>query len=134
MIVVDASALLEAVEVEPINLPLVERLVSGGPLHAPHLIDVEVLSAIRRLGASGMLSARRASDLREDVFALPVTRYGHGELLERMWELRHNLSAYDACYIALSEALEVPLVTCDAGLTAAPGNRAMVEFFGHLRG
>ncbi len=134
MIVVDASALLEAVELEPINLPLVERLVAGGPLCAPHLVDVEVLNALRRVAASDRLSTRRASDLREDAFAVPVERYGHGQLVERMWELRHNLSAYDACYVALSEALEVPLVTCDAGLAAAPGNRATVELFGHLRG
>jgi predicted nucleic acid-binding protein len=130
VLVVDTSAVLAAlVALEP-PAGLVERLADDGDLHAPHLIDVEVLHALRRLNARGELSDDRASDARADFRELAVARYPHVDLSERIWELRHNLTAYDAAFVALAEALEVPLVTCDRGLRGAGSQRAVVELFG----
>jgi predicted nucleic acid-binding protein len=127
MLVVDASALLEAiVAVDPAE-GLIERLGGDGDLHVPHLIDIEVLHALRRLNAVGELSNERASDARADFRDLPLVRYPHLALSERIWELRHNLTAYDAAYVALAEALEIPLVTCDPRLSQASGSRAQIE-------
>ena len=108
---------------------LVERLAGDGDLHAPHLIDIEVLHALRRLNALGELSDERAADTRADFRELALVRYPHLQLCDRIWELRYNLTAYDAAFVALAEYLEVPLVTCDGRLRAAPGHAAEVELF-----
>lgn len=129
MLVVDTSAVLEALVAREPASGLVERLADDGDLHAPHLIDIEILHALRRLTASGEISEDRASDARSDVHELAIARYPHLELSDRIWQLRHNLTAYDAAFVALAEALEVPLVTCDARLAAAPGVTATVELF-----
>lgn len=96
-------------------------MADDGDLHAPHLIDLEILQALRALVRGRKISADRAADVWTDVAALAITRYGHEPLADRVWALRDNLSAYDAVFIALSETLEVPLITCDARLAAAPG-------------
>ena len=129
MIVVDTSAVLEAI-VAPNPAPgLIERLAEDGDLHAPHLIDIEVLQALRRLTLLGELHDERASDARADFRELAMVRYPHLGLSDRIWELRHNLTAYDAAYVALAEALGVALVTCDRRLSEAPGHAAQVEVF-----
>lgn len=128
MVVVDASAVLEALVARDKPVGLVERL-AGEDLHSPHLIDVEVLSALRRLVTTGALSADRANDARTDFAALAILRYPHGPLSDRVWELRDNLSAYDAMYVALAEMLGVPLVTSDQRSGEAPELRAAVEVF-----
>lgn len=121
MLVLDTSALLAALaDVRPDPI-LAQRLGDDGDLHAPHLIDVEILHALRGLVRAGKLSADRAQDVRSDVAALAITRYGHEPLADRIWALRDNLTAYDAAFVALSEALKVPLITCDARLASAPG-------------
>lgn len=125
----DASALLDAIGAQRVQLPLVERLLEAGAMSAPHLIDVEVVSGLRRLVASGDVSASTASEVKDAIFGMPIRRFAHTELTARMWELRYNLSAYDASYIALSEALDVPLVTSDGRLARAPGHRATIELF-----
>ena len=130
MLVVDTSAVLAALAERTSDPALRQRLVDDGDLHAPHLIDVEILHALRGLVRGGKLSADRAYDVRTDVEALAITRYGHEPLADRVWALRDNLTAYDAVFIALSEALEVPLITCDARLAAARGT-AMVELYPH---
>jgi predicted nucleic acid-binding protein len=130
MLVVDTSALVDALVGTPRNERLVRRLSGDGDLHAPHLIDVELLHALRRLVAGGDLTEDRAADARTDFADLTVVRYPHPSLADRIWALRHGLSAYDAAFIALSEALGVPLVTCDARLARAPGHGARVELFG----
>lgn len=129
MLVVDTSAVLGALvgRVPPPGLG--ERLAEDGDLHAPHLIDIEVLHALRRLNARGELSDERAADALTDYRELVLVRYPHFELSDRIWELRHNLTAYDAVFVALAEALGVPLITCDAGLGSAPGHSAQVELF-----
>lgn len=129
MIVVDTSAVLAALMGPPRNEELVARLTADGDLHAPHLIDVEVVHALRRLVIARDLTEDRAADVRADFADLPVVRYPHHPLVDRMWELRHNLSAYDAAFVALSEALRVPLVTCDVRLGGAPGHEAEIELF-----
>ncbi len=130
MIVVDASALLESVSAATVNEPLAERLLGeADDLHAPHLVDVEVLSGLRRLEAQREISTERVVDARSQLAALAVERYPHAGLIERMWELRANVSAYDAAYVALSEFLRAPLVTCDGRLARAPGHRAVIEHF-----
>jgi predicted nucleic acid-binding protein len=129
MLVVDTSAVLEAIVAVDPAPGLVGRLADDGDLHAPHLIDIEVLHALRRLNASGKLSEERASDARTDFRDLAMVRYPHFGLSDRIWELRHNLTAYDAAYVALAEALEVPLITCDRRLSDAPGHAARVELF-----
>lgn len=121
MLVVDTSAVLAALASRPPEPTLLQRLADDGDLHAPHLIDIEILNALRGLVRSGQLSQDRAQDVRSDVEDLAITRYGHQPLADRVWALRHNLTAYDAAFVALADALEVPLVTCDARLANAPG-------------
>ena len=128
MIVLDTSAALDALVGRPRNDRLVTRL-GDGELHAPHLIDVEMLHALRRLVATGDLSEERAADARTDFADLVIVRYPHVPLSDRAWELRHNFTAYDATFVALSEALAVPLVTCDQRLAEAPGHEAVIEVF-----
>lgn len=128
MVVVDTSAIVSLLAEDPPAAVLAER-VSGQALHAPHLIDVEFLHALRRMVATGRVSEGRASVIRSDFASLRIVRYPHGLFLDRMWELRDNLTAYDAAFVALAEALEVPLVTTDARLAGAPGHTASIEAY-----
>lgn len=125
---VDTSAVLAVLAGE--HRDLETRLSEDGDLHAPHLLDVEFVHALRRLVVRGELTADRAWDAVVDLQDLAVARYPHEPLLDRMWELRENLTAYDASFIALAEALGAPLVTLDARLAQAPGHEARVELFG----
>lgn len=129
MLVVDTSAVLAALASRPSDPALVKRLADDGDLHAPHLIDIEILNALRGLVRGGQLSEDRAQDVRTDVEELALTRYGHQPLADRIWALRDNLTAYDAAFVALAEALKVPLITCDARLAKAPDVTA--ELFAH---
>jgi predicted nucleic acid-binding protein len=128
VIVVDASAIVDFVTHRAIDA-LPDRLMGGGGLHAPHLVDVEVTHALRRLVAVGELAADRASDARADAADLRIVRYQHIPLLDRAWQLRETLSVYDAVYVALAEALEAPLITCDTRLARTTGHGAEVELF-----
>ncbi|MFN8223771.1 MAG: type II toxin-antitoxin system VapC family toxin [Gaiellales bacterium] len=129
MNVIDASAIVQALTAPSRAPALVARLIADSDIHAPHLIDVEVASALRRLEHRGELSNDRADDARRDLTDLPLTRYPHQGLLERAWELRHTVSPYDAVYLALAEALDAPLVTCDARLSRVDGVKARIELF-----
>lgn len=129
MLVVDTSAILAALAGRPRIPGLSERLATDGDLHAPHLIDVELLHALRRLVWKGDISEDRAEDCCTDFGDLTIMRYPHRPLADRMWELRHNLTAYNAAFVALSEALAAPLVTCDARLLEAPGHRSDIHLF-----
>ncbi|MGV8042065.1 MAG: type II toxin-antitoxin system VapC family toxin [Thermoanaerobaculaceae bacterium] len=128
MIVVDASAVLELLLGTAIAPRVTARLLDQAEsLHAPHLLDIEVAQVLRRFAAAGELTATRGREALDDLDALPITRYPHNILLPRIWELRANLTAYDAAYVALAEALDAPLLTTDARLARAPGHRARVE-------
>jgi predicted nucleic acid-binding protein len=133
VLVVDSSAVLEALAAHDPAPGLVESLAEDGDLHAPHLIDTEVLHALRRLLRRGQISAERAYDARTDFSELTLVRYPHEPLNDRVWELRENLTAYDATFVALAETLGVPLVTCDARLAAAPGHHARIELYDDRR-
>jgi predicted nucleic acid-binding protein len=127
VIVVDASVILEVLLVTA-EAPAIEtRLFAPGEtLHAPHLIDVEVAQVLRRYTRSGELTAERGAEALTDLADFSLTRYPHTVLLPRIWELRENVSAYDAAYLALAEALAAPLVTRDRTLAGAPGHGASV--------
>jgi predicted nucleic acid-binding protein len=126
--VVDASAMLEVLLLTPAARRIGNRLfASGETLHAPHLIDLEVAQVLRRYSLSDKLAASRALAAIEDFAALPLTRYPHHLFLPRIWELRLNVTAYDAAYLALAETLDAPLITCDAALARAKGHRARVQ-------
>lgn len=127
MLVVDTSAVLDALTGRPRNAELIDRLQEDSDLHAPHLIDIEMLHALRRLVRARILSIDQAADLRTDFADLAIIRYPHGPLADRIWELRGSLTAYDAAFVTLAEALGVPLITCDAHLSRASGHRARVE-------
>ena len=129
MLVVDTSAVLEAVVARDPVPGLIARIADDGDLHAPHLIDTEVLHSLRAMNIHRQLSDERASDARTDFADLALVRYPHEPLNDRVWELRHNLTAYDATFVALAEALDAPLVTCDARLAAAHGHHADIELF-----
>ena len=105
-----------------------EREVDG--LHVPHLFEIEVLNALRHHALRRGISERRSLELLEDLATMSISRYAHTAMLPRIWELRDNVSAYDAAYIALAETLEAPLITRDARLACAPGIRATVEVYG----
>ena len=99
-------------------------LAEGQTIHVPHLMDVEVLQVLRRYVRIATLTSARAREAIEDYSSMRLTRYPHDALLERIWELRHSFTAYDAAYIALAEGLNASLITCDRALTS--GHRAQV--------
>ena len=131
MIVIDASALAElVVGGTPRAAQLAARIADPSEsLHAPHLIDLEVTSVLRSLVARQQLPVALAARAIGDLMTLDITRYPHDVLVPRIWQLRGNLTAHGAAYVALAESLRAPLVTCDRQLAAAPGNRAQVELF-----
>jgi predicted nucleic acid-binding protein len=127
MVVIDTSAVLAALVGDDARLEA--RLLSAGDLHAPHLIDVELVHALRALLRRRHISAARAAAALDDYKDLAVVRYPHEPFIDRMWELRKNLTAYDAAFVSLSEALGAPLITLDARLAGAPGHEARVELY-----
>jgi predicted nucleic acid-binding protein len=129
VLVVDSSATLEAIVGRDRAPGLIERLAGDGDLHAPHLIDTEVLHALRRMNMLRQLTDERAADARIDFAELTLVRYPHEPLNDRVWELRHNFAAYDATFLTLAEALDASLITCDRRLSAARGHRAAIELF-----
>ena len=127
MIVVDASVIVTALADDGPDGEEARERLRGERLAAPHLVDLEVASAWRRLTATGQLDARRARLALDDLHALRLDRVRHGPLLDRCWELRENLTVYDAAYVALAELLGVTLGTADSKLSRAPGARCGVE-------
>jgi len=124
VIVVDASVIVAALVGRDASAELLDLLT--GDIDAPHLLDVEVLSALRRLELGRKLDPSVAEQARLDFFAFRITRHDLEPLAERIWQLRHQLTAYDASYIALAEALSAPLLSCDAKL-ATGGHGAEVH-------
>ena len=127
MIVVDASVVVTGLADDGPDGDRVRSRLRGEQLVAPHLIDLEVVSAWRRLVAAGDIDERRATLALEDLRALRLERSPHGPLLDRCWELRHNLTVYDAAYVALAELMDADLLTGDRRLADAPGIRCDVE-------
>ena len=128
MIVVDASVILDLILAQSAAEAIGRRLFAPSEtLHAPELLDLEVLQVLRRHWRAGSLSASRGEIAVADLDDLPVIRHPHGELVERIWQLRADVTAYDAAYLALAEALDAPLVTQDARLARAAGHTARVE-------
>ena len=120
MIVVDASVLTDFLLGRPQTLDALERELAGRehePMHAPELIEPETLNALRRLARADTVTDRRATEAAADLASVRLVRYPHAPLRERVWALRDELSAYDATYLALAEALDDPvLLTSDRGL------------------
>ena len=128
MIVVDASAALEALLRTPAASVVERRLFDPlETLHAPYLLDVEVAQVVRRYAANGDIDDERGREALADLMDFPLRRYPHDFLLPRVWDLRNNLTAYDAVYVALAEALDATLLTRDKRLADAPGHHARVE-------
>lgn len=130
MIVVDASAVLEVLLRTEAAAVVEARLFGGETLHAPHLLDLEVAQVLRRYERAGDLTPGRAREALEDLGSVRIERYSHDVFLARIWALRANATAYDACYLALAEALNAPLVTRDRMLSTVPGHTARVEVVG----
>jgi len=128
MIVVDASVVAEVLLRTADGIAIFERLAVGGRMwHAPHLLDVEVMHVLRRYAALGDLPPARAAEAVELLRMLPLRRHSHEPLLERMWTLRANFTAYDSAYVALAEGLRAPLVTRDRRMANVKGLGITVE-------
>lgn len=128
MIVLDASAALELL----LNTSRAEAVAArvfadGQTLHAPHLIDVEVAHVLRRFVRRAEVDEQRARQAMDDLADLSLVRYSHENLVPAIWALRDNATAYDAAYLALTDALDATLLTCDAALATVPGNERRVE-------
>ena len=128
MIVLDASAAFEWLLETPTGARVEARIFSHAEsLHAPHLIDIEIAQVLRRYTAARAITALRAREALQDMIDLSLVRYPHDVFLPRVWELRSNLTAYDAAYVALAELLGAPLITCDRKLASASLHHARVE-------
>jgi predicted nucleic acid-binding protein len=128
VIVLDASALIELLTRSDRGRRVEARVLrSSASVHAPALIDLEVAQVLRRYVASGQVPEHWARAALDVAAVFPMTRYVHEPLMKRVWELKHNVTAYDAAYIALAEALRAPLVTCDAKLGRIPSSTVTVE-------
>jgi len=130
VIVLDASAAVDWLLQTSAGQRIENRIYAHNEsLHTPHLLDLEVTQLLRRLVREGALSAHRANEAIRDLLDLRITRYPHFVLLPRIWQLRHNFSAYDAAYIVLAEKLGGALVTRDRRLAAPTGHAATIELF-----
>lgn len=127
MLVVDASVLVVALADDDIDGDTARAALRGATLAAPEIVDLEVLSVLRRQLSAGLLDRRRAELALVDLTELPLERAPHRPLLARCCELRHNFTPYDASYVALAEALGTVLLTADRRLAAAPGVRCEVS-------
>ena len=127
MLVVDASVLAVALADDGRDGDKARERLRGEQLAAPELVDLEVASVVRGRLVGGHLDLRRAELALADLVDLPLQRAPHRELLTRCWELRSNLTVYDAAYVALAEALDSDLLTGDARLAKAPGPRCHIE-------
>lgn len=128
MIVVDASVLVEILLRTPDAPALTERLLGpGDTLHAPELLDVEVAQVLRRYVHRREISVAHGAAAIEILGAMPITRYRHEPLMQRIWALRDSVTAYDAAYVALAESLRATLVTRDASLARVSGIAADVD-------
>ena len=133
MIVIDASVLAPALADDGADGDRARERLRGESLAAPELVDLEVASVLRRASREGRLDERRARQALEDLARIPLGRASHRPLLGRVWELRENLTTYDAAYVAVAEALEVPLLTADQRLRRAPGTRCEIELLAQPR-
>jgi predicted nucleic acid-binding protein len=130
VIVLDASAAVDWMLQTSAGRQIEKRIYSRNEsLHAPHLLDVEIAQVLRRLAREAVISAQRAEEAIQDLMDLRVTRYPHFVFLARVWQLRHNLSAYDATYVALAESLSATLITRDVRLASASGRTVAVQVF-----
>jgi predicted nucleic acid-binding protein len=128
MIVLDASAVIEWLSGSSTGLKISQRISRPHEsLHAPHLLDVEVTQVLRRFVREKAITEDRAQEFLDDLADLPLHRYPHDFLLARVWDLRANLTAYDAVYVALAELLDAPLLSCDRKIASASGHHADVE-------
>ncbi len=128
MIVIDASALLELLLNTSAGSRISERVLGvDETLHAPHVLDVEIAQVLRRYSHQGEIDGARGAAALEDLADLPIARYPHHLFLSRIWQLRNNVTAYDAAYLALAEALAAPLLTRDAKLARSSGHNARIE-------
>lgn len=127
MLVVDASVLVVALADDATDGDRARARLQGETLAAPDLVDLEVTSVLRGRLAGGHIDVRRAELALADLYALPLQRAPAVPLIPRCWELRDNLTVYDAAYVALAEAVESPLLTADARLAKSPGPRCLIE-------
>ncbi|MCY4633726.1 MAG: type II toxin-antitoxin system VapC family toxin [Acidobacteria bacterium] len=129
-VVLDASAIVELVLGSRTGA-IIRRRVSdpGISLHAPELLDLEVLNVVRRYVLAGKVEEDRAATAVRHLFDLDLERHRHGPLLSRIWSWRSNLTTYDASYVTLAEVLDAPLLTADGRLANAPHLRTPVEVF-----
>ena len=131
MMVLDASALMELLLATDHGLSIAARIADPAlSLHVPHLADIEVTQALRRYVREGELDAASAAAALDDLRSLDLERHGHEPLLDRVWALRDYLTAYDAVYVALAEALDATLLTCDGKLARSPVASRRVELVG----
>ena len=126
MIVLDASAAIELVLRTPAGASVARRLM-GEAIHAPHLLDLEVCNVLRRLESKGTITLVDSRTALDDFQALAIERHGHDLLVPRIWQLRRNVTSYDAAYLSLAELLWAPVVTRDAKLAASTGHRATID-------
>ena len=130
MIVLDASAAVDWLLQTSAGQRIEKRIYSRSEsLHSPHLLDLEVAQVLRRLVREATVSPHRANEAIHDLLDLRITRYPHFVLLPRIWQLRHNFSAYDAAYVVLAEKLVATLITRDTRLASASGHAAAIELF-----
>jgi predicted nucleic acid-binding protein len=128
LIVIDASAVLELLlRTGRADDVAARALATEARLHAPHLIDVEVAQALRRLVQLKQIGLDRAEQALDDFGQLLIERHSHRALVVRIWQLRESMTAYDGAYVALAEALDLPLLTCDAKLGRSHGHRARID-------
>lgn len=128
MIVLDASAAIELLLATETGEVVARRIADPlEVLHAPHLLSAEVAQVLRRYEAAGTISAEEGAAALDDLVALDIERHDHDDLLGRVWDLRSNLTSYDALYVALAEILDAPLLTLNRKVARAPGHTANIE-------
>lgn len=131
MIVADASIFVEALLTKGELASTARAHLDSADVHAPHLVDLEVASALRRLAVQGIVSPDRARGALRQLSRALIYRHSHAPFLDRIWELRSSIGAYDAAYVALAERAETKLVTLDRRLAAAHGPRCEIQVLGN---